>query len=136
MLNSFLIKQIWYPGITGWKTPRDVIKLISLNSPHLEEECSGVSVCMQTQNKICFPKNIYKGRLHDLDINFWFHSALFQYMLSDTCFDQLFLWFLRLALYLRWNMLKLILILSLARGSYLQSLWFFPHALRKHQRNL
>lgn len=91
MLNSFLIKQIWYPGITGWKTPRDVIKLISLNSPHLEEECSGVSVCMQTQNKICFPKNIYKGRLHDLDINFWFHSALFQYMLSDTCFDQLFL---------------------------------------------
>lgn len=91
MLNSFLIKQIWYPGITGWKTPRDVIKLISLNSPHLEEECSGVSVCMQTQNKICFPKNIYKGRLHDLDINFWFHSALFLYMLSDTCFDQLFL---------------------------------------------
>ena len=58
MLNSFLIKQIWYSGITGWKTPKDVIKFISLNLPHLEEECAAAWVCVQTQNKICFPKNI------------------------------------------------------------------------------
>lgn len=56
-----------------------------------------MGVCIRTYNTIYFPKNIYRRRFYGLDINFFlFHSALFQYILSHICFDQLFLqfWFL------------------------------------------
>lgn len=139
MLNSFLIKQIWYPGILDWKPPKDVIKLISLDLPHSGWECSElwVPVCGTHTHPSPFLKlSTEESFIILVGIKFLFHSVPFQWILFHYLLWSPLPAILALVLRLRWNIQKLIPTLSLAGGPHLQSLWFLLDAIGRHQKNL
>lgn len=127
ILNSFLIKQIWYPGIIGLKPPKVSHQAISLDSPYSGWECSAVWVPrrahahMHMHTHTSYPKNNYQRRLYSLT---WYQVSISFSTVSVDSFSYL-LWSplpAILALYVRRNMLKLFPTLSLAGGPNLQSL--------------